>query len=341
MRRVPSLVFALAFGIPLGAQQADPDPALLLQRREDKLAQPFLKLAPWHADLETAKRAAARDGKLILLHCTRSFMPCGTSIRCEREVLSAPEFTALAARVVLCVHVTAHLDAEADRLLYTTRGSGWPHHAVLDASGRVLGTHESWRDKSVAELAALVDRAQDFLRLESETAAAIAGAKRRLLLAGLETGALDLASARRLRAEASTTGREETERVAGALADLEVAEFLSRSDRFAESEAPKLGAEFHTMWRAGKRPLARNAVRDFWGGITYYVEKQEKPDLALFREALAKLEAAFGTSAGYTRFLEGRRKVLAELEKKAAEPAKTEPQPSSLRSTVWRMPPFL
>lgn len=302
--------------IPMLSAQVPTDEATLRARLADKLASPFLQLATWHTDLATAKQAAAREGKLILMHGTRSFVPCGTSIRCEREVLSAPEFAALAERVVLYCHVTAHVDPESDRLLFTTRGSGWPHHAVLDATGRVLGTHESWRDKSVAELAALVDRAQEFLKLEAVTAREIAAAQQRLLRAGLAAGALDLASARRLLAAAGPLPRAEAETVAGQITDLEVGEILARHDRFDEKQQAAIGAEFYGLWWTGKRPLARNALRDFWGGILLYQEKSEKPDLAVCKEALAKLEAELGTARGYRSFLDARKKAMEDLQVK-------------------------
>jgi hypothetical protein len=304
----------LAFHVCHLAAQPLADPMVLRQRLEDKLASRFLSGAVWHTDLEEAKRAAARAGKLILAHCTRSFLPCGTSIRCEREVLSSPDFVALAERVVLYCHVTARLDPAHDRFLFDARGSGWPHHAVLDATGRLLGTHESYRDKSVLELGRLVDVAEGYLRMEAETERQLAAARLRLLVAGLEAGALDLREARRLLAGCGPLPAAEADRVHGLVADLEVAEVLRRFDRFDERVHAAAGAELHAMWRAGKRPAARNAVRDFWGGILLHLEREQKPDLALYREGLAALERLLGGSRGYSAFLDDRRKALAALE---------------------------
>lgn len=296
----------------LRGQQQD-SPAILQQRLADKRAAPFLRLAPWHLTLPAAQHAAARDGKLILVHCTRSFTPCGTSIRCEREVLAAPEFAALAERVVLYCHITAHLDPAEDRLLAATRGSGWPHHVVMDASGRVLGVHESHQDKSVTALATLVDAATEFLHTEADCARAIAAANRTRLEAGLTAGALDLATARALFAECGTLPPADAERLAAAITDLEVADVLAGADRFDEAARPALGAVFHGMWRVGKRPAGRNAVRDFWGGILLHLETREQPDLDLYRDALARLESAFGEARGYRAFLDARREALARM----------------------------
>lgn len=313
------------------AAQVPTDRAVLQQRLEDKLAAPFLRCAPWHTDFDSARRAAARDGKLILAHCTRSFVPCGTSIHCEREVLSTPEFAALAERVVLYCHVTARLDPQHDRFLFDTRGSGWPHHVVLDATGRVLGTHESYRHKSVTELSGLVDQAQAYLRIEAETERDLAAACRRRLDAGLAAGALDLREARQLLAHSGPMTHVDADRLSAMITDLEVADVLRRYDRFDESIRAAAGAEFAGMWRQGKCPSARNAVRDFWGGILAHLEHQEKPDLALYRQGLTRLQELLGDAHGYRDFLEQRRKALDALQSKAnaADPVRDGPSTRS------------
>ncbi|MGE0144406.1 MAG: thioredoxin family protein [Planctomycetota bacterium] len=326
-RLAPPLFLCLT----LGAQQptpptnpapvAVPDRPTLSERLADKLAQPFLRLAPWHTSLDAAKRAAAADGKLIFVHCTRSFTPCGTSIACERGVLSSAEFREFSRRVVLHCHVTSHLDAEADRFLAATRGSGWPHHVVMDAGGRVLGVHESHRDKSVVEFTGMLLAAEEFVALEAESARAIATIQRNRLEAGLRIGALDLATARSLFTECGTLEPADVERLAAAITDLEVAAILARVDRFDPAVRPVVGAEFQTMWRAGKRPSSRNAARDFWAGILLHQETLERPDLELYAEGLAKLTDSFGELRGYRSFLEERRQKLAAMQASAPTPA--------------------
>lgn len=292
------------------AAQVPTDPAVLRQRLEDKRTSPFLLANAWHGDLGEAQRVAARDGKLILVHCTRSFVPCGTSIRCERDVLASPEFAGLAARVVLYCHVTAHVDAAEDQRLYALRGSGWPHHAVLDATGRILGTHESWRDKSVAELTALVDAAERYRACEAACEADRTAANRRQLEAGLQAGALSLDEGRRLLAAAGPLPRDVAERHAAQLTDLEIAQILARHDRFDPKAQAAAGAEFTALWRAGKRPGARNPARDFWGGILLHQEQLPQPDQALQQTALQQFEALLGDARGYRDFLAARRQAL-------------------------------
>ncbi len=289
------------------------DTAVLRGRLADKLAAPFLSQHAWHTDFVAAQRAAARSGKPIFAHHTRSFVPCGTSIRCEREVLSAPEFAEIAERAVLYCHVTAHLDPEHDRQLFVRGGSGWPHHAVLDATGRVLGRHESYREKSVEDFTDLLDAAVAYRELEARTAAQHAALAREQLEAGLACGALDLQTARRLVAAARPVDPDTATRWERRLTDLEIEELLARHDRFDESQHAVLGEALYGLWRMGKRPEGRNASRDFWGGILLYLESREEPDLDLYGEALGQLESQFGDARGYQRFLDARRSALADL----------------------------
>lgn len=290
--------------------QTPTDPAELQRRAADKLAQPFLRLHEWHTDLAAAQRAAARDGKLILVHCTRSFVPCGTSIRCEQQVLSHPDFAAVAAEAVLYCHVTSHVDAAADQRLAQWRGSGWPHHVVLDASGRVLGTHESHRDKSAAEFRTLLATARNFQQLERDTLAAERRARQQRLRAGLEAGALDLHTARVLFADCGALSDAAARELAARITDLEINEVLAGVDRFAPAAQVEAGGRFAAMHRLGKRPFARNCVRDFWGGILMHQEQATTPNLELAKEALAELEQRFGGERGYRGFLDARRAWL-------------------------------
>lgn len=287
-------------------------------RRRDKLAQPFLRLAPWHTNLESARRSAARTGKLVLVHCTRTFTPCGTSIRCERGVLSSPEFVTFADRVVLCVHTSAQVDATEDQRLSEWRGSGWPHHVLLDATGRVLATHESWREKTVPEFAAMVDSAERFLEVERSAATATADQNWLWLREGLASGSLSLAEAQTLFANSGVRTSQEAEDAAMRIADLEVAQILTGLDRQDPNARERAGKAFVAMHRAGKRPHARNAARDYWGALALHCEAQGEPDLALWNEAIAELEARFADERGYQRFLEERRQKRADRGGKAA-----------------------
>ena len=332
-RLAPFVLLSLAGCSQLVAQHPPGsviEPAVLATRRVDKLAQPFLRLAPWHHDLASAQREAAASGKLILVHVTRSFQPCGTSIRCEREVLASPAFVAFAGEVVLYCHVSAHVDATADQQLAAWRGSGWPHHVVLDATGRVLGVHESHRDKTVDELRALVVGARTFQQVEQAALRDEAAARQRRLRAGLAAGALSLGEARALFADSGVLSADDAAALAAALTDLEVAEVLRTEDRFDPATAPRVGALFATMHYQGKRPAGRNAARDFWGALLLHLEARERPNLPLQREALGELEQRFGGEAGYRAFLAERRAALQQREAAASPGAATAPAPATV-----------
>ena len=329
-----ALLVALPFSHALAGQStpATPSSAELQVQRADKLAQPFLRHAEWHLDLQSAQRAAAREGKLILVHCTRSYTPCGTSIRCEREVLASPEFVAFARSIVLLVHVTAHLDEEEDRRLPAWRGSGFPHHVVLDATGRVLGTHESHRQKSVAAFEELVAAARDFLAIEATTERSEQSLRRQRLQVGLAAGSLTLVEARDLMADSGTWSPAEAIDIASLITDLEIAATLATVDRTNPTAQQETGRVFALMYRLGKRPQARNAMRDFYGAVLLNQEVAERPDLELCRAALAALEERFAGERGYSAFLKDRRQKLVELEAKSAAVAPAGVQGATLPS---------
>jgi hypothetical protein len=129
---------------------------------------------------------------------------------------------------------------------------------------------------------------------------------------------LTLGEARRLFAVAGEMPAEQAAQIAAHLTDLEIAETLTRYDRFDPVQQLKAGAEFYVMYRQGKRPHGRNAVRDFWGGIVLHVEASEKPDLALLEEALATFEKRFAGDRGYQEFVDKHRQALVELQRKAS-----------------------
>ena len=68
-RTLPFL--ALAGSLP--AQLTDQ--ATLIERREAKLAAPFMEEAMWHADYDDAREDAAGSGKFIFAYFTRSYSP--------------------------------------------------------------------------------------------------------------------------------------------------------------------------------------------------------------------------------------------------------------------------
>lgn len=316
VERTMRILLVVALTTAALAAQVSTEPAVLRERLQDKLASTFLRRARWHTDLATAQQAAARSGKLIFCHFTRSFMPCGTSIRCEREVLSTPEFQEFARNVELYCHVTSHVDAAADRLLFATGGSGWPHHALLDATGRIVARHDG--EKSVSSFATMLAAAAAYLDIERETAQRIAAAEQRRFAAGMAIGALTLAQARDLFAAMGELTPDRLTRYAAMLDDLEIRTVAARFDRFDEGSHQGAGRHFYGMWQAGKLPWSRDTRRDYWGGLLAYLETRDDPNLELYQQGLTALAQEFGDAVGYRTFLAAKRQALEALRSKSA-----------------------
>jgi ABC-type sugar transport system substrate-binding protein len=60
----------LAAAAPPAAAQSQED---LVKKRDEKLATPFLKKAPWITDYTQARAASKKAGKLIFAYFTRSY----------------------------------------------------------------------------------------------------------------------------------------------------------------------------------------------------------------------------------------------------------------------------
>lgn len=73
MKTLLAATAALTFGAGLAAQA--PDQAELASRRDAKLAEPWLKQAPWVTDLDEAKALSAKTGKPIFTYFSRSYSP--------------------------------------------------------------------------------------------------------------------------------------------------------------------------------------------------------------------------------------------------------------------------
>lgn len=77
---VLTLATTLLLPASLLAQQPTPRPAPaqpsqeeLIKKRDDKLAKPVFKLAPWNHDYDAVRDEAKKSGKLIFAYFTRSY----------------------------------------------------------------------------------------------------------------------------------------------------------------------------------------------------------------------------------------------------------------------------
>ena len=69
------VLLACGLAVGLDAQRRVPTAEELISRKEQKLAEAWLKNASWTLSFADAKTRAAKEGKLIFGYFTRSFAP--------------------------------------------------------------------------------------------------------------------------------------------------------------------------------------------------------------------------------------------------------------------------
>ncbi len=65
----------MSVGLLLGLAGAAAAQETIEQKRDKKLALPFLKKAPWNTDFDKAKESSKKSGKPIFAYFTRSYSP--------------------------------------------------------------------------------------------------------------------------------------------------------------------------------------------------------------------------------------------------------------------------
>ena len=70
---VPVLLAALSLCVPARAQQQQISQEELIKLREEKLAKPVFKLAPWKTDYDAVRAEAKASGKPMFAYFSRSY----------------------------------------------------------------------------------------------------------------------------------------------------------------------------------------------------------------------------------------------------------------------------
>lgn len=182
----------------------------------------------------------------------------------------------------------------------------------MDASGDVIATHEGPRE--VAAFAATVARAQRYVELRA-VADPTPAQKLDLFLTELEMGKLDLAAAQTRRAALEGLTPEQEARISTALTDLEVMDVLKSTPPPAAGQEAQvkaqLGARFHEMLQAGKRPAGDQPYQAFYGLIMDWAEAQK--NVAAFEQALGAMRERFGKMPQAAQFFRAQEERLARL----------------------------
>lgn len=240
----------------------------------------------------------------------------------EGGPLSQEEFKAWSNDVVLFCHITSQVETDSHQNLLSEKGGqGFPHFAIMNASGDVLKIHQGSRD--VAGFTASVNEAaQTNAKLKELTAKAKTdkAAAKELFFLKLELGHLGYEAAKKQAGELTLTDDEKAG-LKGQLASLRVNDILSKietRDDFMKIATPK----FVEMANNGEIPSNEALLQPFWISQMDWAE-QEK-DVKVFKRALEALEAAFGDNPRAKRFFDRRREVLESLEGGDGEDAREE-----------------
>lgn len=188
-------------------------------------------------------------------------------------------------------------------------GRGFPYVAVLDAEGNLLAKHYGQRTLEMFRETArrAQAKAQSLQDLKARAEQGDAAAKHAYLLAQLELGHLALEAARRRADELADLSPEQTRRLHGLLADLEVAEI-------GAAPAAEAGRRCFEMKRAGRIPIGDEAVQAFWFLILDYAESQK--DAPAFEEGLTALKSRFGADPRMRKALQDKEAVLRKLKER-------------------------
>ncbi|MEO0481612.1 MAG: thioredoxin family protein [Planctomycetota bacterium] len=134
-------LIAAILAAPLCAQRG-PSQEELQKRKAKKLTESFVSAYPWQTDFDAARAAARESGKPIFAYFTRSYEPCPFCTKFENGALQEEGFPELAEEVELFLHVSTRVDGDNDDLFREKGGTEYPHLALLDAEGRVVGRVE-------------------------------------------------------------------------------------------------------------------------------------------------------------------------------------------------------
>jgi hypothetical protein len=166
-------------------------------------------------------------------------------------------------------------------------GRGFPHIALLDADGEVLGEP---RGRTVGDFTAAlreISRVREILAKEALTKA------ERVELYLLETGLgrLDVLEAEeRMEALGKLEG-EAAKRVLGAYADVEYEDYMRNPPR-NDDERAYVGRGFAEMAAEGRVPANRKYLPNFWR--FQVLAAREESDVAAFERALRGLRSVAG-----------------------------------------------
>jgi hypothetical protein len=323
MSRRQSIPAALSFAFAvLAAAATTTGPAAaqgqqeLQQKRDQKLAKPEFKAAPWITDYEAALARAKAENKLVLAYFTRSYSPCPPCEAIEHEVLSTDEFAHWSKQVVLFLHVTAQPPAgkplpgdKHPQLLYELGGNAFPTLSYVDADGNLL--HQVGGNGTA--IADLERELQKLLGWKSLRAAVTSGKvpdkERELFLLELGMGNRPYAEMVQRAGKLAFAGDEQA-RVTQQLVNLQFTEVLRRTPR---DDLVAGGEQLLPMFEQGRIPDCATET-SYWQFLFAFAAA--KKDVALFERLLATVKEKRAGDPRLKRYLHQLETQLDELKGK-------------------------
>ena len=233
----------------------------------------------------------------------------------EGGPLTTPEFKAFTDKVVPYLNITTHIEGRAhEDLLAEVGGRGFPTMKYMDADGNVLG-EPSGRD--VAAFESTLSAIEAVFALEKRIEAGEEGLEVDLFLAKLDMGSYKYEAAKRKFESLEKLTDEQKKMIAAKLVNLEVEDLLNGLT--SDDDVPAVAKRFKEMLDAGTIPTGDMGGM-FWNILAYQAEKDK--DSKMMLKAIDALAIQFEGDAGALEWLDGKRTMVAEWEKEAAEAAK-------------------
>lgn len=262
-----------------GRAQGQPE---LIKNRDQKLAKPFLKLAPWSTDYVKVREEARRTGKLIFAVFSRSFAPCPECDQLEDGMLADPGFVALGKQVVLFFHLTSLVrEDDYQDLMQRKGGGGYPAVLFLDERGEVVGRPTK---ATLAECLHTLDDLTRWREAKRKVDGGDKSARKALLLAELALGKVSAKDARARLKDAGTLSKDERARVELALVNLDAKELLEQCQ--TQGGLKEAGRKLVEMKQARRIPTEGWLPVRFWTALVDY--GVEVRDWRLCEDAIAE-----------------------------------------------------
>ena len=123
--------------------------------------------AQWQTDYDQALATAKSENKRVFMNFTGSDW-CGPCIEMHKQVFSQKEFLDYAAKNLVLVEVDYPkkktlpdaIQKQNERLKsqFNINKLGFPTYALVDTSGKLLGTHTGYNDEKPAEIIAQIEK---------------------------------------------------------------------------------------------------------------------------------------------------------------------------------------